>query len=86
MHATPYGGAPAGGGFRGGRGGGPAGRGRGRGRGRDPLIGQTVIVRQGPHKGKLGIVKESMDMEARVEFHSDARIMTLSKSKLNVKT
>jgi hypothetical protein len=45
----------------GGRGGGSdrgGGRGRGRGRGSvDPLVGQTVIIKKGKDKGKIGLCR-----------------------------
>lgn len=52
---------------------------------KDRLVGQTVMVRQGKHKGKLGIVKEVTGDLARVEIHTDAQIVTLPKAKLNVR-
>ena len=54
--------------------------------GRDKAIGQTVTVRQGPYKGLLGIVKDTNDATARVELHSNLRIVSLEKSKLTFKT
>ena len=52
----------------------------------DRAIGQTVIVRQGPYKGLLGIVKDTTDVTARVELHSNLRTVSLEKSKLTFKT
>jgi len=54
--------------------------------GRDRVIGQTVIVRQGPYKGLLGIVKDSSDTTARVELHSNLKTISIEKSKLSIKT
>ena len=54
--------------------------------GRDRTIGQTVIVRQGPYKGLLGIVKDATDVTARVELHSNLRTVSLEKSKLTFQT
>ncbi|KAI8141293.1 hypothetical protein BJV82DRAFT_619991 [Fennellomyces sp. T-0311] len=76
-------------GFRGGldgrgrgRGGGRGGFfGRGRG-GRDNLISKTVRVTQGPHKGYVGIVKDSTDTMARVELHTNSKIINVDKAKL----
>jgi hypothetical protein len=51
----------------------------------DKLVGQTVVITQGRDKGLLGIVKESYDTTARVELHTNARIVTVSKDKLHVK-
>lgn len=54
--------------------------------GRDRAIGMTVVVRQGPYKGLLGIVKDTTDVTARVELHSNLRTVSLEKSKLTYKT
>ncbi|KAG0330398.1 transcription elongation factor spt5 [Dissophora globulifera] len=67
---------------RGGRGGGMM-MGRGRG-GRDPLIDKTVTIIRGPHKGYLGIVKDATDSTARVELHTNCRIITVEKAKLAI--
>ena len=56
------------------------------GGGFDRSIGQTVIVRQGPYKGLLGIIKDSTDATARVELHSNLRTISIDKAKLNIKT
>ncbi|KAI9268821.1 hypothetical protein BDA99DRAFT_546151 [Phascolomyces articulosus] len=74
------------GGFDGrGRGRGAAGRGgffgRGRG-GRDNLISKTVRVTQGPHKGYVGIVKDATDSMARVELHTNSKVINVDKAKL----
>lgn len=69
---------------RGGRGGGRGGMmmmGRGRG-GRDALIDKTVTIIRGPHKGYLGIVKDASDTTARVELHTNCRVITVEKDKL----
>ena len=52
----------------------------------DKAIGQTVIVRQGPYKGLLGIIKDTTDVSARVELHSNLKIVSVEKSKLTFKT
>jgi transcription elongation factor SPT5 len=54
--------------------------------GRDRTIGQTVIVRQGPYKGLLGIVKDATDVTARVELHGKLKTVSLEKTKLTFKT
>ena len=54
--------------------------------GRDRAIGMTVIVRQGPYKGLLGIIKDTTDVTARVELHSNLRTVSLEKTKLTYKT
>lgn len=53
--------------------------------GRDKLIGKTVIVRKGPHKGLLGIVKDTTETAARVELHTKNKTITIPKETLNVK-
>ncbi|KAI9593796.1 hypothetical protein BDF19DRAFT_148566 [Syncephalis fuscata] len=52
----------------------------------DRLVGQTVVITQGKDKGLLGIVKECTNTGARVELHSNARIVAIDKTKLHVKT
>lgn len=54
--------------------------------GYDRAIGQTVIVRQGPYKGLLGIIKDTTDVNARVELHSNLKTVSVEKSKLTFKT
>jgi transcription elongation factor SPT5 len=54
--------------------------------GRDRAVGQTVIVRQGPYKGLLGIIKDTTDNAARVELHSNLRTVSVEKEKLTFKT
>ncbi|RKP07842.1 hypothetical protein THASP1DRAFT_16475, partial [Thamnocephalis sphaerospora] len=65
-----------------GHGGGGGGGGRFNHR-NDRLVGQTVVITQGRDKGLLGIVKESSDSTARVELHSNARVVAVDKSKLH---
>ncbi|KAJ1965083.1 transcription elongation factor spt5 [Dipsacomyces acuminosporus] len=77
----------------GGRGGANAsGRGRGRGGrvgslrgGRDPIVGKNVVATRGPYKGYMGIVKDATDTMARVELHTNARIVNIDKEKLSVR-
>lgn len=75
------------GGFEGrgrGRGGPPRGGfmgGRGRG-GRDNLLSKTVRITQGPHKGYIGIVKDTTDTMARVELHTNCKVVNVDKAKL----
>lgn len=54
----------------------------GRGNGRDPLVSQTVNIIGGPWKGYLGIVKDTTETTARVELHTNNRIITVDKTKL----
>ncbi|KAI9323900.1 hypothetical protein BX666DRAFT_2038802 [Dichotomocladium elegans] len=63
---------------RGGRGG-FFGHGRG---GRDNLISKTVRITQGPHKGYIGIVKDSTETMARVELHTNCKVVNVDKTKL----
>ncbi|KAL2870246.1 transcription elongation factor spt5 [Aspergillus lucknowensis] len=53
--------------------------------GRDRLIGKTVMVRKGPFKGLVGIVKDTTDVQARVELHSKNKLVTIPKELLVVK-
>lgn len=53
--------------------------------GRDRALGQTVTIRRGPYKGLLGIVKDTTDLEARVELHTKSRTITVSKETLGFK-
>lgn len=71
-------------GGRGGRGGAARGGFAGRGRGRDNLVAKTVRISQGPHKGYIGIVKESTDTSARVELHTNCKVINVDKSALMI--
>lgn len=53
--------------------------------GRDRLIGKTITIRRGPHKGLLGIVKDSTDTHARVEIHGSKKIISIAKEFLTVR-
>ncbi|MCJ1282111.1 transcription elongation factor spt5 [Xylographa opegraphella] len=53
--------------------------------GRDRALGQTVSIRKGPYKGLLGIVKDTTDLEARVELHTKAKTVTVAKEILGFK-
>ncbi|PYH93532.1 transcription elongation factor SPT5 [Aspergillus ellipticus CBS 707.79] len=53
--------------------------------GRDRMIGKTVMVRKGPFKGLVGIVKDSTDVQARVELHSKNKLVSIPKEILVVK-
>ncbi|KAJ1652847.1 transcription elongation factor spt5 [Dispira simplex] len=76
----------------------PNNRGRGaRGRGggvaffnrrgpRDPLLSATVMITQGPYKTYIGIVKEASGNSARVELHTNSRLITIEKAQLAVQT
>lgn len=71
-------------GGRGGRGGARGGfYGRGRG-GRDNLIAKTVRISQGPHKGYIGIVKDATETQARVELHTNSKVLNIDKAHLMI--
>jgi transcription elongation factor SPT5 len=53
--------------------------------GRDRLVGKTVMVKKGPFKGLVGIVKDTTDVQARVELHSKNKLVTIPKELLVVK-
>ena len=53
--------------------------------GRDKLLGRTVTIRKGPHKGLLGIVKDTTDTEARVELHTKSKTVNVPKDSVLVK-
>jgi transcription elongation factor SPT5 len=53
--------------------------------GRDRSIGQTVIIRKGPYKGLLGIVKDATDTQVRVELHTKSKIIQVNKDMITFK-
>ncbi|KAI6081363.1 transcription initiation protein [Hypoxylon rubiginosum] len=53
--------------------------------GRDKLIGQTVTIRKGGHKGALGRVKDTTDTHARIELHSRGKVISIAKTDLVVR-
>lgn len=53
--------------------------------GRDRLLGKTVVIRKGPNKGLLGIVKDANDTDARVELHTKKNLVSVAKENLSVK-
>ena len=53
--------------------------------GRDRALDQTVTIRKGPYKGLLGIVKDTTDLEARVELHTKGKTITVPKETLGFK-
>lgn len=53
--------------------------------GRDRALGQTVTIRRGAYKGLLGIVKDTTDLEARVELHTKGKTITVPKDTLGFK-
>ena len=59
------------------------GRGGGRRDKRDQdFIGKTVRVKQGAYKGYVGIVRDCTDTTARIELHTDCKIISVEKSHL----
>lgn len=50
----------------------------GRDRGTLSLIGKTIKIVKGSYKGHIGIVKDAIGSNARVELHSDCRTITVS--------
>ncbi|KKK15633.1 transcription elongation factor SPT5 [Aspergillus rambellii] len=53
--------------------------------GRDRLVGKTVLIKKGPYKGLVGIVKDTTDTQARVELHTKNKILSIPKELLVVK-
>ena len=53
--------------------------------GRDKLIGKTVIIRKGPYKSLLGIVKDATDTSAQVELYARSSTVTVPKDVLVIK-
>lgn len=49
---------------------------------RDRLIGITVCVTKGPHKGYVGIIKDTNGPIARVELLTNNKVITVDKEKL----
>uniref|UniRef100_A0A6G1S9P1 Transcription elongation factor SPT5 n=1 Tax=Aceria tosichella TaxID=561515 RepID=A0A6G1S9P1_9ACAR len=50
----------------------------GRDRNSQALIGKTIKIIKGSYKGHIGIVKDAIQQNARVELHSDCRTITVS--------
>ena len=50
--------------------------------GRDRTLGATVCVRRGPYKSLMGIVKDTTDLQARVELHGKAKTISVAKDAL----
>ena len=49
---------------------------------RDRLIGVTVMVIKGAHKGYVGAIKDTNGPIARVELHTNNKVITIEKDKL----
>lgn len=52
--------------------------------GRDKLIGKTVKIRSGPYKTLLGIVKDTMNDEARIELHTKNKQISIKRTSVKV--
>ena len=42
-----------------------------------PLLNETVVIKTGPYKGLLGIVKDADERDVRVELHAQAKTVTV---------
>ncbi|KND93725.1 Transcription elongation factor SPT5, partial [Tolypocladium ophioglossoides CBS 100239] len=51
--------------------------------GRDRALNQTAIIKKGPYKGLLGIVKDTTDTHARVELHTKGKTVTVPRESLS---
>lgn len=49
---------------------------------RDPLVGETVTIRAGPYKSLMGIVKDATETSARIELHSQSKVVTVPRNYL----
>ncbi|KAL5255685.1 hypothetical protein ACHWQZ_G011050 [Mnemiopsis leidyi] len=61
---------------------GQGGRQGGRDKRDKEFIGKTVKVKQGAYKGYVGIVRDSTDTTARIELHTDCKIISVEKGHL----
>ncbi|KAF2021777.1 transcription elongation factor Spt5 [Aaosphaeria arxii CBS 175.79] len=53
--------------------------------GRDKMIGKTIVIRKGPYKGLLGIVKDTNGSDARIELHTKNKQITIKRELLTIK-
>lgn len=51
--------------------------------GHDRAINQTAIIKKGPYKGLLGIVKDTTDTHARIELHTKGKTITVPREALS---
>jgi transcription elongation factor SPT5 len=49
---------------------------------RDPLLGWSVTINKGPHKGYVGYVKDTNGPIARVELHATNKVVTIDRAKV----
>jgi transcription elongation factor SPT5 len=54
------------------------------GRGRDPLLAKTVTITSGPYKGYIGIVKDIYNEWARVELHTNSKLVKVERNSLQL--
>ena len=52
--------------------------------GRYPLIQKAVVIIKGPYKGYLGICKEMNNNIARIELHTNAKIVNVSREDIDI--
>lgn len=52
--------------------------------GRDKLLNKDVIINSGNHKGLMGKVIETDDVDARIELHTKSKKIKINKTKLSV--
>lgn len=57
---------------------------RARAGGRDKLLGKDVVINSGNHKGLMGKVVETDDVDARIELHSKSKKVKVDKNRLSV--
>lgn len=58
--------------------------GRMRAGGRDKLLNKDVVINSGNHKGLMGKVIETDDVDARIELHTKSKKIKVNKTKLSV--
>jgi transcription elongation factor SPT5 len=53
---------------------------------RDRVIGLVIVIVKGPKKGYVGTIKDTNGPIARVEVHTDNRVISIEKEKLRWRT
>lgn len=51
--------------------------------GRDPLLEKSVMIIKGPYKGYMGICKEVNGPTARIELHTNAKIISIPRDQID---
>uniref|UniRef100_A0AC35TMJ0 KOW domain-containing protein n=1 Tax=Rhabditophanes sp. KR3021 TaxID=114890 RepID=A0AC35TMJ0_9BILA len=51
---------------------------------RDPIIGKSVQITQGPYKGHLGFVKDTNETVSRVELHAVPKTINVARDRIRV--